>query len=89
LAKFGKKCGATYGTPGTITRILLVSSVEDDGHVLVAGGRQTSSGRKQTLDSSMPLVARNAFNFSALAGLVFWICVMGLLGAAASLAMES
>jgi hypothetical protein len=36
----------------------------------------------------MALVVRNAFSFSALAGLVFWICAKGLLAVAASLALE-
>jgi hypothetical protein len=48
-----------------------------------------SSGRKPTLDSSKLLVVRNTFNFSALAGLVFWICVRGLAAVAASLVLEA
>jgi hypothetical protein len=48
-----------------------------------------SGGRKPTLDSSRALVLRNAFNFSAVAGLFFWICAKGLLAVAASLALAS
>jgi hypothetical protein len=48
-----------------------------------------SGGRKPTLGSSKPLAVRNAFSFSAAAGLFFWICARGLAAVAASLALAS
>ena len=48
-----------------------------------------SGGRKPTLVSSTALVVRNAVSFSALSGLVFWICVRGLAAVASSLALVS
>jgi hypothetical protein len=43
-----------------------------------------SGGRKPALVSSRALVVQNAFSFSAAAGLVFWICAMGLAAVEAS-----
>ena len=43
-------------------------------------GGVKSGGRKPTLEPSRPSVVRNAFSFSAVAGLVFWICGVCLKG---------